>query len=158
MQSPTTSRASASMREYLSNSNNTHFITMAKGNYKEENKQYLIDKAKEPGIHKTAQGVLYEVLQSGSGNRASIRSIVSVYYKGMLINGNVFDDNTQQGYPDAFRLADLITGWQIALTQMCPGDKWRIYVPSEVGYGAMSVAGIPKHSTLIFEIELVGIS
>ena len=49
---------------------------MAKGNYKEENKQYLIDKAKEPGIHKTAQGVLYEVLQSGSGNRASIRSIV----------------------------------------------------------------------------------
>ena len=76
----------------------------------------------------------------------------------MLIDGKVFDDNTQQGYPDAFRLADLITGWQIALTQMCPGDKWRIYVPSEVGYGATYVAGIPKHSTLIFEIELVGIS
>ena len=111
---------------------------MAKGNYKEENKAYLQQKAKEEGVHKTAQGVLYEILQSGSGN--------------------VFDDNTQQGYPDAFRLADLITGWQIALTQMCPGDKWRIYVPSEVGYGAMSVAGIPKHSTLIFEIELVGVS
>lgn len=131
---------------------------MAKGNYKEENKAYLQQKAKEAGIHTTAQGVLYEVLQTGSGNRATIRSIVSVYYKGMLIDGSVFDDNTQQGYPDAFRLADLITGWQIALTQMCPGDKWRIYVPSEVGYGAMSVAGIPKHSTLIFEIELVGVS
>ena len=132
---------------------------MAKNsNYKEENKQFLIDKAREEGVHKTAQGILYEVLQSGSGNRATIRSIVSVYYKGMLINGNVFDDNTQQGYPDAFRLADRITGWQLALTQMCPGDKWRIYVPSEVGYGAMSVAGIPKHSTLIFEIELVGVS
>ena len=131
---------------------------MAKSNYKEDNKAFLQQKAKEEGVYKTAQGVLYEVLQSGSGNRASIRSIVSVYYKGMLINGNVFDDNTQQGYPDAFRLADLITGWQIALTQMCPGDKWRIYVPSEVGYGAMSVAGIPKHSTLIFEIELVGVS
>lgn len=76
----------------------------------------------------------------------------------MLIDGSVFDDNTQQGYPDAFRLADLITGWQIALTQMCPGDKWRIYVPSEVGYGAMGVAGIPKHSTLIFEIELVNVA
>ena len=131
---------------------------MAKSNYKEENKQYLIDKAKEESVHKTAQGVLYEVLQEGSGNKASIRSIVSVFYKGMLINGNVFDDNTQQGYPDAFRLTDLITGWQIALTQMRPGDKWRIYVPSEVGYGATYVSGIPKHSTLIFEIELVGVS
>ena len=131
---------------------------MAKSNYKEENKTFLINKAKEEGVHKTAQGVLYEVLKEGSGNKASIRSIVSVFYKGMLINGNVFDDNTQQGYPDAFRLADLITGWQIALTQMRPGDKWRIYVPSEVGYGATYVSGIPKHSTLIFEIELVGVS
>ncbi len=131
---------------------------MAKNNYKEQNKQYLTTKAAEEEVTQTAQGVLYEVLQKGTGNKANIRSIVSVYYKGMLIDGNVFDDNTQQGYPDAFRLADLITGWQIALTQMCAGDKWRIYVPAEVGYGAMSMAGIPKHSTLIFEIELVGVS
>lgn len=132
---------------------------MAKGNYKEQNIEFLKQKATEEGIHKTAQGVLYEVLKStGSCKKATVRNIVSVYYKGMLINGNVFDDNTEQGYPDAFRLADLITGWQIALTQMCEGDKWRIYVPAEVGYGAMSVAGIPKHSTLVFEIELVKVS
>lgn len=131
---------------------------MSKGNYKEENIEFLRRKATEEGVHKTAQGILYEVLQSGSGPRAILRSIVSVYYKGMLINGDVFDDNTTQGYPDAFRLSDLIVGWQIALTQMCVGDKWRIYVPSQVGYGAMSVAGIPKHSTLVFEIELAGVS
>ncbi len=131
---------------------------MAKGNYKEDNIEFLRKKATEEGVHKTAQGILYEVLKSGSGARATVRSIVSVYYKGMLINGDVFDDNTTQGYPDAFRLADLIVGWQIALTQMCVGDLWRIYVPSQVGYGAMSVAGIPKHSTLIFEIELAGVS
>ncbi|MBQ8221397.1 MAG: FKBP-type peptidyl-prolyl cis-trans isomerase [Bacteroidaceae bacterium] len=131
---------------------------MSKGNYKEENIEFLRRKATEEGVHKTAQGILYEVLQSGSGLRATLRSIVSVYYKGMLINGDVFDDNTTQGYPDAFRLSDLIVGWQIALTQMCVGDKWRIYVPSQVGYGAMSVAGIPKHSTLVFEIELAGVS
>ena len=83
---------------------------MAKNNYKEQNKQYLTTKAAEEGVTQTAQGVLYEVLQKGMGNKANIRSIVSVYYKGMLIDGNVFDDNTQQGYPDAFRLADLITG------------------------------------------------
>ena len=131
---------------------------MAKGNYKEQNKAFLQRKATEEGVHKTAQGILYEILQSGEGEKASIRSIVSVYYKGMLISGDVFDDNTEQGYPDAFRLADLITGWQIALTQMRCGDKWRIYVPAEVGYGATSVVGIPKHSKLIFEIELVKIS
>ena len=132
---------------------------MAKNNnYKEENKQFLIAKAQEEGVHKTAQGVLYEILQSGNGPQATVRNIVSVYYKGMLIDGKVFDDNTTQGYPDAFRLADLILGWQIALTQMRVGDKWRIYVPATVGYGAMGVAGIPKHSTLVFEIELVGIS
>lgn len=131
---------------------------MSKGNYKEENIEFLRRKATEEGVHKTAQGILYEVLQSGSEPRATLRSIVSVYYKGMLINGDVFDDNTTQGYPDAFRLSDLIVGWQIALTQMCVGDKWRIYVPSQVGYGAMSVAGIPKHSTLVFETELAGVS
>lgn len=131
---------------------------MTKSNYKEQNIEFLKAKAAQEGVHKTAQGVLYEVLQSGAGPKANIRSIVSVYYKGTLIDGSVFDDNTTQGYPDAFRLTDLIAGWQIALTQMCVGDKWRIYVPSAVGYGAMSVAGIPKHSTLIFEIELAGIS
>ena len=131
---------------------------MAKSNYKEQNIEFLKKKAIEAGVQKTAQGILYEILKSGQGTKATVRSIVSVYYKGMLIDGKVFDDNTTQGYPDAFRLADLIVGWQIALTQMCVGDKWRIYVPAEVGYGAMNVAGIPKHSTLIFEIELAGIS
>ena len=131
---------------------------MAKNKYKEQNKAFLQQKANEEGVYTTAQGILYEILQSGSGEKASIRNIVSVYYKGMLITGEIFDDNTEQGYPDAFRLADLITGWQIALTQMRCGDKWRIYVPAEVGYGSMSVAGIPKNSTLIFDIELVKIS
>lgn len=131
---------------------------MAKSNYKEQNIEYLRNKATQEGVHKTSQGILYEVLEKGNGPKATIRSIVSVYYKGMLIDGSVFDDNTGQGYPDAFRLTDLITGWQIALTQMCVGDKWRIHIPSEVGYGAMSVAGIPKHSTLIFEIKLAGVS
>lgn len=83
---------------------------MAKSNYKEENIEFLKKKAIEAGVQKTAQGILYEILKSGQGSKATIRSIVSVYYKGMLIDGKVFDDNTAQGYPDAFRLADLIVG------------------------------------------------
>ena len=123
----------------------------------EENEAFLLMKEQE-GVEPLVAGVLHEVLQVGEGPSPTLSNIVSVYYKGMLINGKVFDDNTMQGYPDAFRLNDLIDGWKIALTRMQVGDKWRIYVPSSLGYGAISTPGIPKHSTLIFEIELVGIA
>lgn len=126
-------------------------------NYKQENEDFLLKKATEPGVLSLAGGVLYEVLESGDGASPTLRHIVSVYYKGMLTNGKVFDDNTGQGYPDAFRLAELIDGWKIALPHMRIGDKWRIYIPSRLGYGAFSTNGIPKHSTLIFEIQLMGI-
>lgn len=125
--------------------------------YKEENEVFLQQKELE-GVKPLAAGVLHEVLQVGEGPSPTLGNIVSVYYRGMLINGKVFDDNTTQGYPDAFRLNELIDGWKIALTRMSVGDKWRIYVPSSLGYGSITTAGIPKHSTLIFEIELVGIA
>ncbi len=134
---------------------------MAKNNkekYRIENLDFLEDKKDEEGVKSLAQGVLYEVINSGDGKQANLRSIVSVYYKGELINGKVFDDNTKQGYPDAFRLNELITGWQIAIPQMKEGDKWRIYIPSELGYGKRGTHGIPGDSTLVFEIELVKVS
>ncbi len=132
--------------------------TMAKNNkekYRIENEEYLEDKAQEEGVASLAQGILYEIINSGSGKQAQPRSIVSVFYRGELINGKVFDDNTKQGYPDAFRLNELIAGWQIAIPKMKEGDKWRIYIPSELGYGKRGTHGIPGDSTLIFEIELV---
>lgn len=134
---------------------------MAKNNkekYRIENLDFLENKKDEEGVKSLAQGVLYEVINSGDGKQANLRSIVSVYYKGELINGKVFDDNTKQGYPDAFRLNELIVGWQIAIPQMKEGDKWRIYIPSELGYGKRGTHGIPGDSTLIFEIELVKVS
>lgn len=134
---------------------------MAKNNkekYRIENLDFLEDKKDDEGVKSLAQGVLYEVINSGDGKQANLRSIVSVYYKGELINGKVFDDNTKQGYPDAFRLNELITGWQIAIPQMKEGDKWRIFIPSELGYGKRGTHGIPGDSTLVFEIELVKVS
>lgn len=134
---------------------------MAKNNkekYRIENLDFLEDKKEEEDVKSLAQGVLYEVINSGDGKQANLRSIVSVYYKGELINGKVFDDNTKQGYPDAFRLNELITGWQIAIPQMKEGDKWRIFIPSELGYGKRGTHGIPGDSTLVFEIELVKVS
>lgn len=125
--------------------------------YKEKNEAFLQQKEQE-GVKPLVAGVLHEILQVGEGPSPTLSNIVSVYYKGMLINGKVFDDNTAQGYPDAFRLNELIDGWKIALTHMSVGDKWRIYIPASLGYGAIPTAGIPKFSTLIFEIELMGIA
>ncbi|MCF0198487.1 MAG: FKBP-type peptidyl-prolyl cis-trans isomerase [Bacteroidaceae bacterium] len=131
---------------------------MAKNNkerYKQENEAFLAQLQDKEGVQELRKGLLYEVLRSGAGRRATSRSLVSVYYRGELINGKVFDDNHAQGYPDAFRLSGLIEGWQIAIPYMSEGDQWRIYVPSELGYGKRGVHGIPGDSTLIFEIELV---
>lgn len=106
-----------------------------------------------------SQGVLYKVLTIGNndGVHPSHRSVVTVHYTGRTINGNVFDSSCGET-PLAFRLSDLIKGWIIAIQNMCVGDKWEIYIPSELGYGRFSQPGIPANSTLIFEIELLSIA
>ena len=83
---------------------------------------------------------------------------ITVKTKGYLINGHVFDDSWQRGYPEAFRVSDLIEGWQIALQAMTPGDKWKIYIPYQMGYGIRTDGDIPGCSTLIFEMELISIA
>lgn len=126
--------------------------------YKMQNEAFMKAIAQKQGIKVLAKGVLCEVLKDGEGEvTPKMHNIVCVYYKGQLINGKTFDDNTGQGYPDALRLSELITGWQIALMQMRVGDKWRIYIPSDLGYGSRGTDGIPKNSALIFEIELISI-
>ncbi len=129
-----------------------------KQEYKKQNEAFLKEVAVRPGIKTLPKGILCEEIKTGDGATPKLSNVVCVYYKGSLINGKVFDDNTAQSYPDAFRLTELITGWQIAITQMRVGDKWRIYIPSELGYGSRGTDGIPKNSTLIFEIELVSIA
>ncbi|MCQ2243331.1 MAG: FKBP-type peptidyl-prolyl cis-trans isomerase [Bacteroidaceae bacterium] len=127
----------------------------SKEKYRIENEIFMENLLNEEGVNQLPKGILYKVINERNGKQAQPRSVVSVYYKGSLIDGKVFDDNTQQGYPDAFRLTDLIVAWQIAIPQMKEGDKWQIFVPSELGYGKRGTHGIPGNSTLIFEIELV---
>lgn len=129
-----------------------------KTDYKQQNELFLQEIARKPEVKPLNHGILYEILKSGNGTSPKIQNIVCVYYRGYLISGKEFDNNMTQGYPDAFRLSELIEGWQIALTQMRVGDKWRIYLPAQLGYGSRGTDGIPKNSTLIFEIELVSIA
>ena len=126
--------------------------------YKQKNIQFLKDLPAEKGIQSLPCGIYYKVLQSGEGKVSpTVRSIVSVHYKGYLIDGKEFDNSYKRNCPEAFRLCEVIDGWQLALQQMHVGDKWVIYIPSEMGYGSKASGPIPGFSTLIFEVELLGI-
>lgn len=132
---------------------------MAKKEYAERNRQWLNEKAKEPGVIALDKGVLYKVIRKGnsSGNTPNRNSVVTAHYVGKTINGKTFD-SSRGGVPPAFRLRDLIPGWIIALQRMHAGDKWELYIPAEQAYGRISMPGIPGGSTLIFEIELIAVS
>jgi len=132
---------------------------MANKEYIQTNKDWLLAKSKEDGIQSLPKGIYYKVLASGNSRSAtpSSRSIITAHYTGWTINGKKFD-SSRGGVPLACRLSDLIEGWIIAMQHMHIGDKWEIYLPAEMGYGKFSQPGIPGGSTLIFEIELLGIA
>ena len=132
---------------------------MNKKEYAQANKDWLTQKAQEEGVKTLPKGIFYKVLSEGKGDgkHPTSRSIVTVHYTGKTINGRQLD-SSRGGTPLAIRLCDLIDGWIIALQRMCVGDKWEVYIPAEMGYGKFSQPGIPGNSTLIFEIELLGIA
>ena len=126
--------------------------------YKLQNEQFLEEIRKEEGVRELGNGVLYKVLESGDGHkrtRVHNESIVTVRYKGALVNGKVFDDAFERNYPESFRVYELIGGFQMALLNMHIGDRWMVYIPSDMGYGNRNVGEIPANSTLIFEILLI---
>ncbi len=122
------------------------------------NAEWLAEKAKEEGVMALPRGIYYKVLEEGNndGRHPSPRSIITAHYTGMTINGKKFD-SSRGGAPLAMRLSDLIDGWIVAMQHMCIGDRWEVYIPAEMGYGKFSQPGIPGGSTLIFDIELMGI-
>lgn len=132
---------------------------MNKRAYIQENKDWLVVKSQEEGIKALPKGIYYKVLAEGNAQSAtpSVRSIVTAHYTGKTIDGKMFD-SSRGGVPLVCRLCDLIEGWIIAMQQMYIGDKWEVYIPADMGYGKFSQPGIPGGSTLIFEIELLGIA
>lgn len=132
---------------------------MDKKAYAQANKEWLMQKSKEEGVKALPKGIYYKVLSEGKadGRHPNLRSIITAHYTGRTIDGKQFDSSLD-GTPLAIRLCDLIDGWIIAMQQMCVGDKWEIYIPAEMGYGKFSQPGIPGNSTLIFEVELLGIA
>lgn len=131
---------------------------MASQDYIIKNKQWLADKAQEPGVLPLAAGIYYKPIKKGKADSPTPNrnSTVTVHYTGTTINGRKFDSSRSSVAP-AFRLRELIPGWIIALQQMHVGDRWEVYIPAEQGYGKRATPGIPGGSTLVFDIELMGI-
>ncbi|MBF1426810.1 FKBP-type peptidyl-prolyl cis-trans isomerase [Hoylesella nanceiensis] len=129
-----------------------------KKEYAAKNLAWLEEKSKEEGVKPLAKGIYYKVIKSAekSEKHPTPRNIITAHYSGYTINGKKFD-SSRGGAPLAMRLSDLIEGWIIALGHMSVGDRWEIYLPANCGYGRFSQPGIPAHSTLIFDIELLGI-
>ena len=120
-----------------------------KEEYKEKNLQYLQVLSTQEGICPLPCNMFYKVLQTGTGTVSpTIRSIVTVHYRGSLINGKEFDNSYDRNCPEAFRLCDVIEGWQLALQRMHVGDKWVVYIPYTMGYGNRTSGPIPAFSTL----------
>lgn len=135
-----------------------NFHHMAKQEYIEKNRAWLQAKASEAGVHALDKGVLYKVIRPGKpdGARPNRGSVVTVHYTGKTINGKTFD-SSRGGVAPAFRLRELIPGWIIALQDMRAGERREVYISAEQGYGRLNQPGIPGGSTLVFDIELIGV-
>lgn len=119
---------------------------------------FLKTNGEREGVVTTESGLQYEVLQTGNGDSPTADSVVKTHYHGTLIDGTVFDSSVDRGQPVEFAVDQVIPGWTEALQLMKVGDKWRLYVPAELGYGEYSPGpSIPPNSTLVFDVELVDI-
>ncbi|MCU7497440.1 MAG: FKBP-type peptidyl-prolyl cis-trans isomerase [Ignavibacteria bacterium] len=125
---------------------------------KKEGDAFLAANKNKPGVKTTASGLQYKVVSSGNGPTPKLTDKVKVNYRGTLVNGTEFDNSYKRGEPIVFNVNSVIKGWTEALQLMKVGDKWQLYIPAELAYGEQGAAQIiPPNSTLIFDVELLGI-
>ncbi|MEO6456477.1 MAG: FKBP-type peptidyl-prolyl cis-trans isomerase [Ginsengibacter sp.] len=137
------------MQEFMSSSALTE---------KEAGKTFLAENKKRQGVVELPNGLQYEILKAGTGEIPKATDTVKAHYAGSLINGQEFDNSYKRGEPLQIPVGGVIQGWVQALQMMPVGSKWKLYIPSDLGYGDRGAGGaIPGGATLIFEIELLEI-
>jgi FKBP-type peptidyl-prolyl cis-trans isomerase len=124
---------------------------------REAENTFLAQNSKKPGIKITGSGLQYEVITEGGGPKPDVFDTVKVHYQGSLTDGTVFDSSYATGEPVEISLMQVIPGWKEALQLMGVGSKYRLFIPSDIGYGPQQAGQIPPYSTLIFEVELFDI-
>jgi FKBP-type peptidyl-prolyl cis-trans isomerase FklB len=121
--------------------------------------EFLAANKQKPGVTALPSGLQYEVINEGTGIKPGARSNVTCHYHGSLIDGTVFDSSVERGQPATFPLNRVISGWTEGLQLMGVGSKWRFFIPPNLAYGDRQTGSdIGPNSTLIFEVELLGVS
>lgn len=129
----------------------------------EAGKKFLEANKEKPGVKVTPSGLQYVVIREGAGTKPTTSSTVSTHYRGTLIDGTLFDSSykgeapTAADQPVSFGVTQVIKGWTEALQLMNVGAKYRLFIPSELAYGANGPGEIGPNSVLIFDIELVNV-
>ncbi len=122
-------------------------------------KDFLETNKQKAGVVSLPSGLQYEVITEGTGAKPLATNKVTCHYHGTLIDGTLFDSSVKRGQPATFPLNMVIKGWTEGLQLMSVGSKWRFFIPPQLAYGDRQTgATIGPNSTLIFEVELLGIS
>ena len=126
---------------------------------KQKGAEYMAANGRLDGVETTGSGLQYKVLQQGTGHQHPKETdTVKVHYHGTLLDGSVFDSSVERGEPIEFSLHQVIKGWTEGLQLMVVGEKTRLFIPSDLAYGDRAAGAIGPGSTLIFDVELLGIS
>ncbi len=137
------------MQEYMNSKSNI---------VKEEGKKFLTENKKKPGVVELPNGLQYQIIKQGTGAIPKATDTVKAHYAGSLINGIEFDNSYKRGAPIEIPVTGVIQGWVQALQLMPVGSKWKLFIPSDLGYGDRGAGGaIPGGATLIFDIVLMEI-
>jgi len=119
--------------------------------------EFLAQNRMKDGVVTLPDGLQYKVITQGNGEIPTTSDKVKVHYTGTLIDGTVFDSSVERGSPAVFGVTQVIKGWTEALQLMPVGSKWTVYIPYDLAYGTRETGSIKPFSTLIFDIELLGI-
>ena len=126
---------------------------------REAGEKFLAENKERTEVNATDSGLQYEILSEGESDQSPLADDeVEVHYHGTLINGEVFDSSVDRGETSKFRVDGVIKGWTEALQLMTIGDKWKLFIPSDLAYGETGNNSIGPNETLIFEVELIGIT
>jgi FKBP-type peptidyl-prolyl cis-trans isomerase FklB len=121
-------------------------------------KKFLEENGKKAGVVTTASGLQYEIVKKADGPQPKPTDVVTVHYEGKLTDGKVFDSSVERGSPIDLPVSGVIPGWVEGLPLMHVGEKIKLYIPSDLAYGAQSPSPmIPANSVLVFDLELLGI-
>jgi len=125
---------------------------------KTDGEAFLAANKAKPGVVALESGLQYEVLKAGDGRKPTLEDTVLCQYRGTLVDGTEFDSSYGRSEPASFPVKGVIKGWTEALQLMPIGSKWRLVIPAQLAYGPRGAGPIiAPNSTLVFELELLGV-